>query len=445
LAAVKEFQIYRTTTPRIQATDKPIGRIERPSDRVFVKDGKNGKNLDEVQWAWMDAIQTRDLQHLYYSIVAIPEFPEAFQPNCWVQQVVKLPSCRFDALPASVQVIPLHPEPAGTESVRRIAVFFPTETRSQKAKLAVRIPYVREDPLLPKVQPAVASPAGPALETKEPSIGDVFPAKTDYDATLLTDDVYQQIPAPNPYDPADEKWWFGPDPLSATEQKPPEPDRPTSKDCCFDTRPSQATAANPVWILSLPTNGSPGRGLGGRHPFFKLQLAFYSPDNYPRLKHTAASDVLETNWLQAYPEQLGEPVLVDQVIRLDNAWKRSNGAAGDLLWYRYHFFAVNGASNTAAAIHLSTIYRPDSTLSVKDIVPLLELSLKRFAGNLQRVSQDTKLLVTAEEGFLAPTYGVQGNDTLVSSDEKTFTVLRGCVRALEIPYKTTAAVPATPS
>jgi hypothetical protein len=82
---------------------------------------------------------------------------------------------------------------------------------------------------------------------------------------------------------------------------------------------------------------------------------------------------------------------------------------------------------------------------VKDVGPLLELALKRFAGNLQRVSQDTKLLVTAEEGFLAPTYGIQGNDTLVGSDEKTFTVLRGCVRALEIPYKTTAAVAASPN
>jgi hypothetical protein len=445
LAAVKEFQIYRTTTPRIQPTDKPIGRIERPSDRVFVKDRKN---LDEVQWAWMDAIQSRDPQRLYYSIVAIPEFPEAFQPNCWVQHEVKLPSCRFDSLPGPVQVIPLHPEMSGAESVRRIAVFFPTETRSQKAKLAVRIPYVREDPLLPKVQAAMASPAGPALQTKEPSIGDVFPAKTDYDTTLLTDDVYDRIPAPDPYGPVEEKWWFGPDPLSATEQKPPAPDRPTSKDCCFDARPSQAAAANPVWILSLPTNGSAGRELGGRHPFFKLQLAFYSPDNYPRLKHTAASEILETNWLQAYPEQLREPVLgTDQVIRLDNAWRPSNavGGVGDVLWYRYHFFAVNGTSKTAAAIHLSTIYRPESALAVKDVVPLLEVSLTRFAGNLQRVSQYTKLLVTAEEGFLARTYEVDGDDNPVASDEKTFTVLRGCTRALEIPYRTTAVVAVTPS
>jgi hypothetical protein len=393
LAAVRELRLYRTeqgVAPDLAAP--PRATITRPSDAVF-QGGSH--HLDEVEWVWLDAADDLDAHTYDYHVVAVPDHPEAFAGQTWWVKSVTIPASRIDPRPQRVVALPML---AGKCTERRVAVSLPADaSRLRQGCLAVRLVAAVNDPLLlPAVSPAAEVPtppqlppaapgvrcdsfARPRLETYKPdSYSDLFPAHP-----FKAEPVFSV-----PKKPAGEGWfWAAAEPVPA------------------DAAPAAApvtllaAAALPAALLQCPGN-----------PFFKLQARIYAHGGYPRLPQAVASDILETDWLQFYPEDLAAVRLEGGKLAVDA------GVKGGSLRYRFHCFAGKAPSGTSGPTpHVASFLRREARLDMYEVLSVL--------ANTPWLSSvaEVVLRTVVEEGFLFGSYRDLGTPDGMASVDRTAT------------------------
>jgi len=260
--------------------------MPRPSDGAL-----RYYDLDKVQWYWFDAVQSREGNQFDYHVLAVPEEPCAFDRSWWFLFQANIPTSQFDARPDPVRTIPMFPA-AGQ---RRMALFYPSEIlradrdaqRKQFPKVAVRAARIRKDPLLTDDSTPVVELLTPSFYFGAPQaygkkleLSELFPDETSYDDANLKNVVFDKpAEVTVPYSYEDKGWmWAHRYPGTITQLI--------------------------VMIDKLSADA-----FKAYNPFVTLQTVFYRPDKYPCLKHTAPSEVHETNWLQFYPDDL-EPLEV---------------------------------------------------------------------------------------------------------------------------------------
>jgi hypothetical protein len=390
VAGVKEFRIFRTGQGEQPNLDgKPLGVIARPSDALL-----SLHHLDKVEWAFVDAIQGRDAHRFDYHVVAIPDYPHAFTPQTWYRFRVSIPASMFEPKPAHVVPLPM----AGVAGESNVAVFFPRDERSRDRRLAYRLSALRHDPLLPPTggTPPTVTP----IVLVSPDLDEVF-AGGPVEVPVVVPSVDSMT---NPYQYDNEGWRWA---TAADFDKTP---------CPVDGR---ASAEWPAWRCDLSVKAAEG-AVVRRRGFFKLQLVFYNPQGFPALAHTTPSDVLQTDWLQGYPNDLPAAEVTADMVRLLEAWVVNTPDA--LLRYRFHVFAARSATAPIAPVHVSSLYsdRPEIAKAA------LRTSVEPALGMLGLPPVDhAALWVVGEEGWLARTYAVdEGTGTANDDPVHTFVVLR---------------------
>lgn len=425
LAAVKEFRIYRTNSgEKPDSKTPPIGFISRPSETTL-----QTYNLDEVSWVFFDALRDREMHRFSYHVQAVPEDEGGFQSAFWALFTVVVPNSQFDKRPEPSHILPMFP----VENLRRVAIRVPA---SRESLLAWRLSAIKQDPLLPTppTSPQVKVISSNfkealALEStlmescssglSQPGMDELFP-KTQ----PLSEAIYQNRPS-EPFKKLEEGWQFG---ANAVED----------------------SSSTTVWIQEL---ANMPRG----NPFFKLQVTLYDSDEnkYPRLEHTAPSEILQTEWVQSYPDDLQFSAAQTKEnlteIGIENSWKyggptseyekpagasmRYENALKQLLRYRYHFFAAEQSrpEYPNAAFHLSTFYYSRPTVPIALLRPKIQVALRRFLIDDLSELRTVDIYVVAEEGLMAPTYSIDDNGVAQTSAERIFLALRSSKAAMTLP------------
>jgi hypothetical protein len=316
---------------------------------------------------------------------------------------VDLPSSRFDAHPVSA--IPL---PTTQESV--LLYLNAPQDRLRAKKLAVRVSTAQADPLVGGIDASITD----IQFIDDPPLDSLYPSsppntETAQFATLAS--------VSSPYSVDNESWKFASVVHASGAQRSPSPYDDVAYLIVFDSSLSDA--------------------LKGR-PFIRFQLSAYQDDDkYPCLQHTAASDILETSWVQLYPHGLGD-IRADRenaVVQINNAWAMLPNTKDDasrkmVLRYRFSAFATSNG-DTTPGLHVATIIT-DSHRVDWDLIRLpARAKLKELTG-LDNVP-NVWLHVYGEEGFLADTYVPDRDQTTGDSpDRKLFVRLRTAAGRAEL-------------
>lgn len=422
IACLKEFQLFRTERGVLPKDgDKPLAVLPRPSDQAL-----QYYDLDKVRWFWLDAVQTRDGHQFDYHVIAVPEeVPgdtknrKAFLSNRWFLFHAEIPCAQFDTRPDPVRCIPLLP----TKEVRKMALYLPAETQHRDSidhtvkfsKIAIRAVSARRDPLLTdeldppindEITPSFYFVAGQA-PGKKLELSELFPEKTVYDDGSLKSIIATSLSSfGSPYSYEDKGWTWA-DPYSSST---------TQLVATVDKLPQGAFRIH--------------------NPFIKLQLSAYSPDKYPRLIHTAPSELYETNWLQLYPDELAQLIREHDRLLITNPSKKIGDQikTPHLLWYRFHFFLRDISTVTKPPFHLSTFYNDEPFLDLIQVRNALKTALNTFSPAY--ILDEIEFDVVAEEGLLAGSYALDKDLKTLPSLERLFVTFRATVEALRLGANT---------
>jgi hypothetical protein len=386
LAMVKQFQLYRREKKLKKSSEQQrpeilIGTIDRPSESALCD-----VNLDEIEWLWVDCITDRNYHSFEYSVKAVPEYPAGYASQEWYAFKVEIQSSRFDE--HIHQVVPL---PTLEDSV---ALYLTSSEDRQRAKrIAFRLSAVKPDPLLGGQ--SVDLP--PISMESAPTLAQLYPATPPQIHPEDTYDTLEKVTVP--YLSKEEGWTFTAG-INAEDDG------------------HDSNRAHVIPLNSLPP------ALLSQHPFVRLQLSVYEDEinKYPCLRHTASSDMIETEWLQIYPHSLGTIAQVGNniVIGPNLAWAETCGNKG-ILSYRFSAFAKGQGNTQGPSLHVATVYRDLNAIALDEIRRVAQDKLTELTG-LSKVA-NVSLAIYGEEGFLAPTYETE-RDPNHSKDKMIFVPMR---------------------
>lgn len=422
LAAIKEFRLYRREKGTKPECEKPLATIRRPPEDVFrPRPSGSTQHLDEVQWVWIDAVTDRD-KHVYeYEVVAVPEYPEAFTEQTWIKHEVVIPACKIAPRPERMVPVPLRPLP-DAPSASRIGLHFPGGIRGTRIAYGLR--DIDPDKLLVhKPNPGTENLAGLkdlescaeafVLDAMDPVVITELPAKPSIDRPC-------NDPAKPSYRWSPDRHCNDPLPMEWAGELRSEASTQREGDC------GENPKRLPVFdcdVARVVANEGPLR----QNAFFRLFVASYNAAALPAVQHTAASDLLETEWLQAYPAPLRVTVNQD-VFKLGGVVEYGGG---DLLRYRFHVFVADPLKDETPAFHLATYYRQVPDLVFADIEASFATAMTKFmSGAPARV----RVFVGGEEGILAPTYRPPkyGAVEVQEGMEQIYGVLRGAIQTAAV-------------
>jgi hypothetical protein len=430
LAAVKEFHLYRKDKGDREPCpgESPRAILRRPSDGVFreLQDDTAINHLDKIEWTWLDTVQDRAPHSFQYYIVAVPEFTEAFSEQLWLKVEVTIPSSQIDTKPSRAVALPML---SRTADQRRVSLYFPEDhSRLTDCRVAFRISAVQADPLLPSNDASYPR----TLVWTKPRLEDVFPAKGENSEADVKEGWLHERPENEPVVDGFGKWNFttlaaASDSLCSLKQTADIPP-------CDSQRPGGREKTARVFSCELKDDEAARDRVISVHtnPFLKLQICYYSEEPYPRLKQAAASDVLETDWLQCYPEDLASPVLDSHAyaIRCPSVW--TNGKGAPLLFYRFHIYVVRDSQSPGPAFHLSTVDSKQPILDLQTFQKSFEAKLKRYVDG---PPDHVVLYVRSEEGILTNSFGVDDDGKVLKTPDnpdQSFVILRGSKETLRL-------------
>jgi hypothetical protein len=419
LAAVKEFQLFRTGRGKAVCPEDLRAVLPRPGDAIF-RDGQ--VHLDRVEWTWVDAVEGRDAQHLDYHIVAVPEYPGAFERQTWWTRSVTIPCSRIEPRPQVVVALPML---APSRQDRRLALSFPADRdRVTAARVAVRAVDVVDDPLLGP-DSARQGGARASFSQHEPP----FTPKT-YDTLFPTNVFTGEAEAGPPASPEGTGWVWADHTWTPAGASAPAVDIGCGSEAVTNgpagACPKPQVPPSSLVFFCSAVELRVQQLLRPGNPFLKLQVRFYPQAGYPRLPQAVASDVVQTDWLQCYPEDLPMPVADQATLSV-----QTDIPASDWLRYRFHcFVADRRRGSLEGSVHLASFLLRE---------PVLQLLA--VAQEIQRVDfiprTDIWFYAVVEQGFLFPTYQLidpPGNPEFISKedDELVFVTQRATPRPYEL-------------
>jgi hypothetical protein len=432
LAAVKEFCIYRTEGTNIDLSKlpAPIATLLVPSRQAL-----NRYDLDQVWWVMFDAITDREKHDYKYHVVAFPQDGAIFSTNEWFEISVPLPCSEFDLQPERLVPLPLAADPdRGFAFVFNVPAEMDVEAR-KKLKVAVRIAQSVGDPLLATDNSAKALESD-RTEFNEGNAVNLALLKACSDPTGL---------------PAALDLIF-PNLASAYIQENGFPKNPFADGTGADPQSMDGW----TWVngpLYLPNKGNKlvfshvlpamdAQKSPTKNPFLKFHIAYFNPENYPRLRHTTGSDFILSDWVQAFPGDLiVEETTAPAGLRVKNAWGASPAAGASKhearVLYRIHAFISDKRDRNIPAFHVSSFYCSEPVVSYSDLAAKLRDSLSKF--ELKDLStQDPsslELAIGVEEGLWALASATSpGTQQAGAGSGAVFVVLRSTKAAFVLSF-----------
>jgi len=422
LCAVKEFNVYRAES---QESGSPletlIATLKVPSVAAL-----RSHDLDRVWWVLFDGISDR-LRHDYrYSIEAVPRDEQIFSRAKWFDVPIVVPSSTFDAQPEKLVPLPAQADPNRGFSFLFNAPSNLTKEKADQFRVALRVASAAGDPLLS------TDPSAKALESPQDEIAQGQKAN----ATLL-----KACSDPSGLSDALDYLFPTQPSIFAVESKMPDQPFATASGTSPNSVDGWTWAKGPVQISSngkiVFSHALPGFEKT-KNPFVKFHLAYYLSKNYPRLRHTTASDFVLSDWVQAFPDDL---LLVENGptgIVVKNPWggnPKLSGKLDALVLMRFHIFVSSDKKGPdVPAFHVSTFYTDDSAVTYRDLGSRLTAGFTQMGIDPSVLSAKHNGLsanIVAEEGLWAMTSADSAAATGVSTvSGATFVVFRSTPKPL---------------
>jgi hypothetical protein len=406
LAAVKEFHVYVTEQDKdldFAHLPPPIAILPLPSRKALLR-----YDLDSVRWVLFDAVADRGVHNFRYHVLAVPKDRAIFTQNQWFDIPVSVPSSNFDSKPETLVPLPLSADPN-----RGFAFIFNEppgldDSDREKLRVALRITQSVGDPLL-ALDAAAASLQSDHTELDEGNKLNALLLKACSDpanslasaldhlfpAMRSAVHIETAIPQP-PFEGVD--GWTAPN-------GPPIIVSSNSKVFFSHAMPGMDAMA--------PKKRQMAESVATKNPFLKFHIAYFSPKNYPRLRHTTGSEFILSDWLQAFPNDLVFDESNSGTVTLRNAWggaKAPNGVPQDaVILCRFHVFISNPKEKHLPAFHLSSFYSGDPYFTLSTLRGKVGTALQRFGLSVlsSKDQSDTDLTVVGEEGLWAVTSSPQ--------------------------------------
>jgi hypothetical protein len=406
LAAVKEFRVFLTDGKPLDAKNlpAPIAVLPIPSRRAL-----NTYDLDRVCWVFFDAVKDRALHKFSYHVFAVPLDEAIFSRNEWFEIPITIPNSAFDKQPERLVPLPLQANPN-----RGFAfVFDQPPALHSNGRVATRVAQAVADPLLAD-DPSAISLQSDATEITEGDTLNHVLLKACSDPSGLSNALVILFPTQPSTFYVQESF---PDKPFATG---PRDDSP-SVDGWDWVNGDESISNNRKVIFSqvlaqMDSPPSPQRNKPGlpppKNPFLKFHIAYFDPSNYPRLGHTAGSDFLLSDWVQAFPDGLTLASTPTPGLRIANAWGARNGKdvskTDATLLFRFHVFLASAedSGGERPAFHLSTFYTSSPEVSYGALRTRIASSLTKFGIVVPSDSAHRKpfeVTIMAEEGLWAKT------------------------------------------
>ncbi len=428
IAAVKEFQVYRR---EIAGADSDSGTLIATL-KVPSLEALRTHDLDQVWWVLFDGVTDRSVHRYGYRVVAIPKDELIFASAKWFDATVDLPCSRFDPQPEKLVALPVQANPN-----RGFAFLFNAPAGlangdSDKFRVAVRTANAVGDPLLATDSSAAALQSARNEITEGQKLNATLIKACSDAGTVPT-----ALQALFPSQPS----------LIAVENQIP--------DKAFATDPGSNPQSVDGWTwvadLRLPSENGKiviSHFLTGfektKNPFLQFHFAYYLPTDYPRLRHTAASDFVLSDWVQAFPDDL----LLEQDssvgIKVKNAWEGSPkpGAIDASILFRFHVFVANSDKAKAGvpAFHVSSFYMAAPAVSFEALRAKLKAGLTLMGIDPSAASTNREAMIAnivAEEGLWAMASADSASaGALATKSESVFVVLRGTSKPFSVNLRT---------
>jgi hypothetical protein len=430
LSAVKEFRVYLTEGTDLDLNNLPpsIATLPVPSRQAL-----NNYDLDQVWWVMFDAVADRKKHDRKYHVVAFPQDGAIFTTNEWFEIPVLLPCSEFDSQPEKLVPLPLKADPdRGFAFIFNVPAGLDKEAR-KKLKVALRVAHAVGDPLL------ATDNSAKALESDRTELNE---------GNALNQALLKACSDPNGL-PAALDYLF-PSLPSVFIQENEFPKNP------FADGPGTVPQSVDGWVwangtLHVPDNGNKlvfshvlsamdTQNPPTKNPFLKFNIAYFSPESYPRLRHTTGSDFILSEWVQAFPDDL----VVEETNKpvgliIKNAWggNSSAGAAKQeaCVLYRFHTFISQKQDGNIPAFHVSSFYSSSPVLSYVNLATKLRDSLLKFGLNDLSTTQGLQLTIGVEEGLWALASATSpGMEQVGAGSEAVFVVLRSGKAAFGLPF-----------